>query len=173
MQGPFGVRTAGSPAALLAKLALDARRPHASRKAAQRHCGGRRGATERARTLTCSARVAGMCVNGALQLAFCCTSTSCEHHSGGVSFGRETADREGHVEGLFCRGYRVRGTLRPVIYLGRESRTSVTYYPPPVVGRRYILQHLLYTIGSGRPPSLLTLSRVALATSTVRVGNPA
>ena len=87
-QCPFGVRTAGSPAALRAKLALDARRPHASRKAAQRHCGGRRGATERARTLTCSARVAGMCVNGALQLAFCCTSTSCEHHSGGVSFGR-------------------------------------------------------------------------------------
>ena len=35
-----------------------------------------------------TARVAGMCVNGALQLAFCCTSTSCEHHSGGVSFGR-------------------------------------------------------------------------------------
>ena len=35
-----------------------------------------------------TARVAGMCVNGDLQLAFCCTSTSCEHHSGGVSLGR-------------------------------------------------------------------------------------
>ena len=35
-----------------------------------------------------------------------------------------------------------RGTLRPVIYLGRECAASVTSYPPPVVGRRGILQHL-------------------------------
>ena len=43
-----------------------------------------------------------------------------------------------------------RGTLRPVIYLGRECAASVTSYPP-CVDRRGILQHLYSTALLPRP----------------------
>ena len=50
-----------------------------------------------------------------------------------------------------------RGTLQPVIYLGRECVASVTSYPPPVVGRRGILQHLYRVVTDTGLPALRDL----------------